>query len=106
MAKIENKRISGVSTASVAVFEGVFFGTVGFFVAILRTLENTFAYAEASQNLLKGLTFGLASGVVLIVLLPIIWFAIGALLGAIHGTIYNYVSAQMGGIGIKLTDDK
>jgi len=106
MAKTENKRVSGISTASIAVFEGVFFGTLGLIVAILRALENTFQYAESSQSLLKGLTFGIASGVVLIVLLPIIWFAIGALVGAIHGVIYNYVSTQMGGITVRLTDDK
>lgn len=106
MAKVDNKRVAGVSTASVAVFEGVFFGTIGLIVAILRALENTFEYTESSLNLLKGMAFGLGTGVVMVVLLPIIYFALGAVVGAVHGVIYNYVASQMGGITIRLTNDK
>lgn len=106
MAKVESKRLSGVSTISVAVFEGLFMGILGLVVAVLLALENTFAYTEQSKNMLEGLSLGLGTGIFLIIVLPIMWFVIGAVIGAIHGWLYNYIATQMGGIGIKLTNDK
>ncbi len=106
MAKSGMKRVTDISIASIAVFEGILFGTLGLVIAVLKQLDGTFEYAQSSQNLLNGLTFGLTGALVVIVLLPIIWFVLGALLGAIHGCIYNYVAKQTGGISITLKDNK
>ncbi len=106
MANKTNKRVLGIKSSTLAVFEGTFLGIIGLGIAILHSLRTTVEIAESTQSVLSGLAFGLATGVVSIIVLPLIYFGIGWIFGLMHGFIFNVVAETSGGLVIRLEDDK
>lgn len=106
MAVKNNSRIIGVKSSTVALYEGVFVGAIGLFVAIMWSLKATFAYGAATESVLGGLVFGLATGIISIVVLPLVYFAIGWVLGYLHGFLFNIVSETSGGIVLRIEQTK
>lgn len=106
MASKTNKKIVGIKSSTLAVFEGTFLGIIGLGVAILHSLNTTVDVANETQSVLSGMAFGLATGFVSIIVLPLVYFGIGWLFGYMHGFIFNVVAETSGGLLIRLEDDK
>ena len=106
MAKKTNKKVVGIKSSTLAMFEGTFMGILGFGVAILHSLRTTVDVAGETQSVFSGLAFGLATGIVSIVVLPLVYFGIGWVIGYLHGFIFNVVAETSGGLLIRLDDDK
>ncbi len=106
MAKKTNKKVVGIKSSTLALFEGTFAGIVGLGVAILHSLNTTVDVANETQSVLSGMAFGLATGIVAVLVLPLIYFGIGWVFGYIHGFIFNVVAETSGGLLIRLEDDK
>lgn len=105
MAKT-NKKVVGIKSSTLAMFEGTFLGIIGLGVAVLHSLRTTIDIANESQSVLSGLAFGLATGIVSIIVLPFIYFGIGWIFGYVHGFIFNVIAETSGGLMIRLEDDK
>lgn len=101
-----NKKITGVKSSTIAMFEGVFAGIIGLGIATLYSLQGTIAYAEATGRLLSGLAFGVTVGILSMVVVPLIYFAFGWVIGYIHGFIFNVVAENSGGIVLRIDDEK
>ena len=106
MAKKGNKRVVGIKSSTLAVFEGTFMGILGLGVAILHSLRATVDVASETQSVLGGLAFGLATGIVSIIVLPLVYFGIGWVFGYLHGFIFNVVAETSGGLVLRLEDEK
>lgn len=106
MAKKSNKKVVGIKSSSLAVFEGTFLGILGLGVAIIHSLRTTVDIASETQSVLSGMAFGLATGVVSIIVLPLIYFGLGWVIGYIHGFIFNVVAETSGGLLFRLEDEK
>jgi hypothetical protein len=101
-----NKRVTGVKSSSIAMFEGVFAGILGLGIAILYSFQSTISYTQETQRLLSGLAFGVTVGILSIVVVPLIYFAFGWVIGYIHGFIFNVVAENSGGIVLRMDDEK
>lgn len=101
-----NKKVVGIKSSTLALFEGTFAGIVGLGVAILHSLNTTVDVANETQSVLSGMAFGLATGIVAVIVLPLIYFGIGWVFGYLHGFIFNVVAETSGGLLIRLEDDK
>lgn len=99
------KRVVGVKSSSLALFEGTFAGVAGLGVAILHSLRTTVEMAESTQSVLGGLAFGLTTGIVSILVLPFLYFGIGWVVGYLHGFVFNVIAESSGGIVLNMTDD-
>lgn len=99
-----NKRIIGVDSSTLAMFEGVFASIIGLGVAVLYALQNTVEFADQTDSLLAGLAFGMASGIVSIIVLPLIYFGLGWLIGYVHGFIFNVVAENSNGIVLRIEE--
>jgi hypothetical protein len=97
-------RIVGVNVGSIAMFEGLFLGLIGFVVALAAWLGLTYHYTVATNSLLRGMLWGLAPGLGALILDTIIYFVAGLILGLIHGGLFNLVTSWMGGIGVATRD--
>lgn len=106
MATKNNKKIIGVKSSTIAMFEGTLWAIVGLGIAILRSLVTTTDVVEETNSLLSGLAFGLATGIVSVIVLPLIYFAFGWVIGYIHGFIFNVVAETSDGIVVRLEDYK
>lgn len=105
MAK-SNKRVVGIKSSSLALFEGTFMGILGLGVAIMHSLRTTVEVADSTQSVLSGAAFGLATGVVSIIVLPLVYFGIGWVFGYLHGFIFNVISEGSGGLVFRMEDHK
>ena len=106
MAKPENKRVTGIKTSTLGLFQGSFFAIFGLGVAILHSLRATVDYAEDTESILSGMAFGLATGIISIIVLPLVYFAFGWVVGMLQGFVFNVVSETSGGITVRMEDDK
>ena len=106
MAKKGNKKVVGIKSSTLAVFEGTFMGILGLGVAILHSLRATVDVASETQSVLGGLAFGLTTGIVSIIVLPLVYFGIGWVFGYLHGFIFNVVAETSGGLVLRLEDEK
>jgi hypothetical protein len=106
MAVKANKRVIGIKSSTLAMFEGSFFGIIGLGVAVLHSLRTTVDMAESTQSVLSGLAFGLATGIVSIIVLPLIYFGIGWVFGYLHGFVFNVVSETSGGLVFRMEEEK
>lgn len=107
MASTENnKRVAGVKPTSWAIVVGTFWAIVGLAVAILFSLNATVEFANETDSVLAGLTFGLAAGAVAVIVTPLVYFAIGWVVGVIQGYIFNVVLRSAGGLVVTLEDNK
>lgn len=102
MAVKTNSKVTGVKSSTLAMFEGVFAGTLGLVVAVLWSLRNTVEYTQATDSVLEGMVFGLAAGIVSILVLPFVYFAFGWLIGYVHGFIFNVVAESSGGVVVRI----
>lgn len=105
MAKTSNKRITGVNTGTIAMFEGTFAAILGLGIAIMYSLNATVRFADSTNSVLRGLAFGLTTGIISIIVLPFIYFAFGWLIGLVHGFVFNVVAHSSGGIVIDMQDE-
>lgn len=101
-----NKKVTGVKSSTVALFEGTFASIIGLGIAILYSLQATVDFTQETQGLLRGLAFGTAVGIVSIIVLPMVYFAFGWVIGYIHGFIFNVVAEGSGGIVLRIEDEK
>ena len=101
-----NRRITGVKSSTLALFEGVLFGAFGLGVAILHSLRTTVEYTEHTESLFAGLAFGVATGIVSIIVLPLVYFGLGWILGYVHGFIFNVIAENSDGIVLRMEDAK
>lgn len=106
MAKKGNKKVVGIKSSTLAVFEGTFLGIMGLGVAILHSMRATVDVASDTQSVLAGLAFGLATGIVSIIVLPLVYFGIGWVFGYLHGFVFNVVAETSGGLVLRLEDEK
>lgn len=106
MARTEhNKRVVGVKSSTLGMFEGTFAAIIGLGVAIMYSLNTSVDIAKETQSVLSGMAFGLAAGVVSIIVLPLVYFAFGYIIGYIHGFVFNVVAENSGGILLRLDDE-
>ena len=98
-------RVTGLKATTVGMLQGTFFSILGLVVAISGSISATVEWAESTESVLRGLTFGLAHGVVMIVFVPLIYFAVGWVIGLIYGFIINAVLESSGGLVLKTRDD-
>ena len=103
--KHEAKTVVGVGVNSVGIFFGTFWSIVGLVIAVGHSLRGTVAFAQETQSILTGLTFGLAAGIVAVIVVPLAYFALGWVVGALYGLLFNAVATSSGGIQVKLADD-
>ncbi len=106
MAVKSNKKVVGIKSSTLALFEGTFLGILGFGVAIMHSLNTTVDIASETQSVLSGMAFGLATGIVSIIVLPLIYFSIGWIIGYLHGFVFNVVAETSGGLLFRLEDEK
>lgn len=105
MSKVNKKRIVGIKPTTFAMFQGTFAALVGFGIAILYSLKESFAVTEQTSSVLTGLAFGLSVGIVSMFVLPLIYFAFGWLVGLIQGWLFTVVASVSGGIVVDLEDE-
>lgn len=101
-----NRRITGIKSSSLALFEGVLGSIIGLGVAILYSLNTTIEYTEQTESIFRGLAFGAAAGIVSIIVLPLVYFAFGWVIGYLHGFIFNVVAENSDGIVLRMEDTK
>ncbi len=101
-----NKKVTGVKSSTVAMFEGVFAAILGLGVAILYSLQSTITYTQETERLLGGMVFGVSVGIISMIVVPLVYFAIGWVIGYFHGFIFNVVAENSGGIVLRIEDQK
>ena len=101
-----NRRITGVKSSTLALFEGVFGSIIGLGIAIMYSLNTTVEYTEQTDSVFRGLAFGATAGIVSIIVLPLIYFAFGWVIGYIHGFVINVVAENSEGIVLRMEDAK
>lgn len=106
MAVKHNKRVLGVKSSTLAMFEGTFAAIAGLAVAIMHSLNTSVDIAAETQSVLRGLTFGLATGIVSLIVVPLVYFAVGWVVGYLHGFVFNVVAENSGGVVLSLDDEK
>ena len=106
MAKRTNQKITGVKSASLALFVGTLWSVVGLGVAIMHSLRTTVDIAASTESVLSGMAFGLATGIVSIIVLPLVYFGIGWVIGYVHGFIFNVIAETSGGLVVRIEEDK
>ena len=104
-AHIQTTRIVGVKATTIGTLQGTFFSLLGLVTAISYTISATVKFTDATEGLLRGLTFGMAHGFLAIIFVPIVYFAIGWVLGALYGFVLNAVLEGSGGVVVKLADE-
>ena len=105
MSKVNKKRVVGIKPATFAMFQGTFAALIGFGIAILYSLKETFAVTQETSSVLTGMAFGLGVGIVSMFVLPLIYFAFGWLIGFIQGWLFTVVASVSGGIVVDLEDE-
>lgn len=105
MSKVNKKRVVGIKPTTFAMFQGTFAALIGFGIAILYSLKETFAVTQETSSVLTGMAFGLGVGVVSMFVLPLIYFAFGWLIGFIQGWLFTVVASVSGGIVVDLEDE-
>ncbi len=98
-------RVTGLKASTVGMLQGTFFALLGLVIAISNTISASVTWAESTESILRGLTFGLAHGFVSIIFIPIIYFVAGWVLGFLYGVILNAVLESSGGLVLKTHDD-
>ena len=98
-------RVTGLKVTTVGMLQGTFFSLLGLIVAISSSISATVNWAESTESVLRGLTFGLAHGFVAIIFVPIIYFVVGWFLGILYGVIINAVLEGSGGLVLKTHND-
>src|SRR6056297_3817934 len=93
-----NRRITGIKSSTLALFEGVLGSIIGLGIAIMFSLNTTIDYTEQTDSVFRGLAFGATAGIVSIIVLPLIYFAFGWVIGYIHGFIFNVVAENSEGL--------
>ncbi len=106
MAKKNGKslRVIGIKASSVGMLQGTFFSLLGFVAAISYTVSASARFAESTESMLRGMTFGLAHGFVAIIIVPVIYFIGGWVLGTLYGWILNALLGSSGGLVLKTED--
>ncbi len=99
-------RVVGVKATTVGALQGTFFSLLGLIAAISYTISASAQFADSTESLLRGLTFGLAHGLIAIILVPFIYFAFGWVLGSLYGVIINAVLEGSGGLVLKVARDE
>ena len=94
-------RVTGLKVSTAGMLQGTFFALLGLAVAISSSISTIIKFAESTESVLRGLTFGLAHGLVVIIILPLIYFAIGWVIGVFYGFIINTVLKSSGGLVLK-----
>lgn len=108
MAKVPvtgNIRIVGLKATTIGALQGTFMFLVGLVVAVVRSIGDAVDFAENTDSVLSGLTFGLAQGIIAIIFVPLIYFIIGWIVGFIQGLILNVLLGLAGGVVLKTTPD-
>jgi hypothetical protein len=98
-------RVVGVKPSTIAMVQGTFALLVGLVAAIMFSISSTVHWAQETESVLRGLTFGLASGFIAIIGVPIVYFMAGWLLGWFQGVVINAIISMSGGIVLK-TENK
>ena len=101
-----NRRITGIKSSTLALFEGVLGSIIGLGIAIMFSLNTTIDYTEQTDSVFRGLAFGATAGIVSIIVLPLIYFAFGWVIGYIHGFIFNVVAENSEGLVFRMEDEK
>lgn len=94
-------RVVGIKPSSVAMLQGTLSMLFGLVAAILFSISSTVHWAQETDSVLRGLTFGIASGFIAIIAVPIVYFAIGWVLGWIQGFLLNALVSMSGGLVLK-----
>ena len=94
-------RVVGIKPSSVAMLQGTLSMLFGMVAAILFSISSTVHWAQETDSVLRGLTFGIASGFIAIIAVPIVYFAIGWVLGWIQGFLLNALVSMSGGLVLK-----
>lgn len=97
-------RVVGVKPTTIGMLQGTLFMLIGLVVAIAVLASDSIAFAGETQNMLKGLIFGLTNDVLVIILVPLLYFLGGWVLGLIYGFIINLLLSTSGGIVLKTRD--
>jgi hypothetical protein len=107
MAKndVKSVRVVGIRATTVGMLQGTFFMLLGIVTAVSYTISASVQFAESTESVLRGMTFGLAHGFVAIVLVPIIYFAAGWVVGTVYGWIINALLGGSGGIVLETTEE-
>ncbi len=94
-------RVVGIKPSSVAMLQGTLSMLFGLVAAILFSISSTVHWAQETDSVLRGLTFGIASGFIAIIAVPIVYFAVGWVLGWIQGFLLNALVSMSGGLVLK-----
>jgi hypothetical protein len=100
--KVTLTRVVGVKATTVGMLQGTFFSLIGLVTAISYSISAGVEFADSTESLLRGLTFGLTHGLIAIIFVPIIYFIAGWILGALYGVILNAVLGGSGGVVLKI----
>lgn len=98
-------RVTGLKATTLGTLQGTLFSIIGLVVAISYSVSATVRFAESTESILRGMTFGLAHGFVTITLIPVIYFLIGWVIGFFYGVIINALLSSSGGLVLKTEDD-
>ncbi|NCU29089.1 hypothetical protein EOM60_00560 [Candidatus Saccharibacteria bacterium] len=104
--KTTNLRVIGIKASTVGAIQGTLFAVVGLSSAIVFTISEMIHLTDATDSLLRGLTFGMARGAMAIIFVPLVYFAIGALIGLIQGIFLNALVRVSGGLVLKTVTEK
>lgn len=102
----KNVRVIGIKPSTVGALQGTLFALVGLVTAIGYSMSKSIDFAETTDSVLRGLTFGLAHGFVSILVVPVIYFAVGWLIGFLQGFVLNALVHLSGGLVVKTEEDK
>lgn len=94
-------RIVGIKASTVGALQGTFFALIGLVAAIVYTISATAEFADSTEDVLQGLSFGVAEGLLAIVLVPLIYFLIGWVIGFVYGLVLNLIVKASGGLAVE-----
>jgi len=98
-------RVTDIKVSSLAMFEGVLAGIIGFAVALIAWFGLVFNYTAATDSLLRGLLMGIGPGLLALIVVTIVYFAVGWLIGAVHGILFNAATSFMGGLVVNREEE-
>jgi membrane associated rhomboid family serine protease len=101
------KEIKKIQPSSLAKIAGLFYGIIGFFIAIgvaISAMANIIAQSDFQGSYIMVALFHLGIGILLGLAVSLLIGLLGWIFGFIAASLYNSFSKRIGGIKISLKD--
>ena len=101
------KEIKNIDKASLAKITALFYGFIGFFMALIvaiATMTNIITNRDFQGSVILVTLFNVGAGLLLGIITAFFTAAIGWVFGFISAGVYNWFAKKMGGVKVELTE--